>query len=125
MSTSSEAPPVTLNIASLAASIAATPDPGAFVAQLVSAVAAHSVDAAHQGRMLSTIKSMCDNTLKLVRTALLGFVGEQPGSYDGFVIYERDGSRTVDYDKLRAEYPDAYAELVRVGKPTLVIKYVS
>lgn len=123
--TTSTSEPVTLNVGSLAAAIADTADPGAFVAQLVVAVAAASHDAAQQGRLLSTIKTACDSTLKRVRTSLLSFVGDAPGVYEGFVVYERAGSRTVDYDRLKAEYPDAYTELVRTGKTTLAVKYVS
>lgn len=117
--------PATLNVASLAAQIADTPDPGAFVAQLVAAVAAHSANAADQGRMLSTVKGVCEGVLKRVREALLSFAGNSPGTYDGFVIYQRSGSRTIDYDKLQAEYPDAYDELVRVGKPSLAVRYAN
>lgn len=123
--TTPDAPPATLNVASLAAQIAQTPDPGAFLAQLVPAVAAHSDNAAGQGRMLSAVKGICDSTLKRVREALLSYVSNSPGTYDGFVIYERAGSRTIDYDKLQAEYPDAYDELVRIGNPSLTVRYAN
>lgn len=116
---------VSLNIGQLASAISQTPDPGAFLAQLAASVAAHAPDAAHQGRWLYAVKRTCEITLTKVRDVLIEYVHAQPGTYDGFVVYTRAGSRAVDYDRLHTDYPDVYDELVRTGKPTFAVKYVS
>jgi len=61
--------------------------------------------------------------LKRVRGALLASVDETPGSYSGFEIVARSGSRRVDYDRLQGEYPEVFGDVVTVGSPTLVVRY--
>lgn len=116
-------PQDTIDLNSLAAQIAASPDPGAFISQLAMSVAAQSSSAAAQGRMLSMLKGNCERTLKAVRGVLLDSVDEEPGSYDGFVIFSGAGKRAIDYDKLHQRYPAIYSELVSIGTPSLSVKY--
>ena len=63
--------------------------------------------------------------LKRVRAALLASIGENPGTYEGFEVAQRGGSRSVDYARLEEEYPEIYDEVVKIGAPTLVVKYGS
>lgn len=116
-------PMPTVDMGSLAAQIVAAPDPAAFISQLVLSVAAQSPTAAKQGQLLSMIKSSCERNLKAVRAALLEAVDEEPGSYDGFVIFSRAGQRGLDYDLLHKRHPAVYDELVKVSSPSLSVKY--
>ena len=108
----------------VAASIAAFADPAALLSHLVLAVASRSATAAGQGQVLSAVKTTCEAMLKAVREALLASVGETPGTYDGFTVSATAGNRSLDYDRLEAEYPDVYGELVKIGAPKLIVKYV-
>ncbi|MFZ2240566.1 MAG: hypothetical protein WAV90_13715 [Gordonia amarae] len=107
----------------VAAAIAAAPDPAAITAYLVQSVAVRAPSAAAQGQLLSAVKTACDRVLKAVRESLLSSIDSEPGVYEGFVVFSRSGSRTIDYDKLQARYPDAYDELVRTGNDVVSIKY--
>lgn len=112
-----------IDLADIVSAIAATPDPAGVTAQLVTAVAARAESAAAQGQTLAAVKTACDRVLKLVRDALLDSVDSVPGAYEGFVVFSRSGSRTLDYDKFKSRYPDAYRDLVRTGKDVLSVKY--
>ncbi len=109
----------------IAASIAASADPAALLTHVVLAVAARSATAPEQGVLLNKVQAGCADMLKRVRIALLAAVDSTPGAYDGFEIAARAGSRSVDYDRLSDEYPDVYDEVVKVGAPTLVVRYAN
>lgn len=115
--------PVAFDLTAVAASIAGSPDPAALLTHLVMTVAARCDTAPAQGALLSALQSRIGDALKRVRVALLAAVGETPGKYEGFEVASRAGSRSVDYDRLRDEFPDAWASVVRVGPPTLTVRY--
>jgi hypothetical protein len=117
------APAPVLDFNDIAGAIAASPDAAALLSHLVLAVASRAVDAAGQGHILSAVHGTAASMLKAVHEALLASVNEAPGVYDGFTIYSKNGSRSVDYTRLEAQYPDVYAEIVKVGSPSLAIKY--
>lgn len=116
-------PAPVLNPNDIAAAIAASSDPIALLNHVVLAVAARAETAAEQGSRLNAVQTTCAAMLRRVRETLLASVGETPGDYRGFHITVRAGARAVDYDRLRDEHPDVYDEVVRVGSPTLVVKY--
>lgn len=116
------APAAVLDPDDIAAAIAASADPAALLTHVVMAVAARSATAPAQGALLTKVQSGCADLLKRVRAALLAAVDSAPGSYEGFEVTARAGSRSVDYTRL-AEHPDVYAEVVRVGAPSLVVRY--
>lgn len=117
------------DIHAVAAAIAAAPDPAAELSHLVLAVAAASTSAARQGSVLSTVGDTCRTMLRTVRTALLASVIDaahpagRPGIYPGFTVTEKAGARSISYTDLERSHPDVYAELVRIGAPSLVVSY--
>ena len=123
------APAAVPDTAALADAFAASADPGGELAALVTAVAARSRTAAQQGLTLSAVETACKQTLKQIRAALLAAVadtahpGGRPGVYDGFTVTTKSGSRSLSYSDLEENYPDVYAEMVSVGKPSLVLTY--
>lgn len=119
------APAPVLDPNSLAAAISASSDPVALLSHVVLSVAAREASAAEQGQVLSAIQSTCAAMLKSVREVLLTAVAETPGDYTGFTVSVRAGSRSLDYNRLETVYPDVYADLVRVGAPSLTVKYTS
>lgn len=114
-----------LDINGIAAAIAGSADPAALLTHLLLAVSARSATAPEQGVLLSKVSDGCADMLKRVRTALLASVDEAPGSYKGFEVVARSGSRRVDYGRLQEEYPDVFGEVVTVGNPTLVVRYTA
>lgn len=119
------APAPAIDPNSLAASISASSDPVALLSHVVLSVAAREASAAEQGQVLSAIQAACAAMLKSVREALLTAVAETPGEYAGFTVVSRAGSRTLDYNRLETEYPDVYSEMVRIGAPSLSVKYTN
>ncbi|MFA5709938.1 hypothetical protein [Mycolicibacterium sp.] len=117
------AAPAVLDLTQMADALAATPDPAAVLSQLVLAVASRSATAAQQGRVLSVVHNACASMIKSVREALLSAVNKTEGTYAGFTVSTRAGSRSLDYARLETEYPDVYDELVTVGAPSLTVKY--
>jgi len=117
--------PTVLDPNEIAAAIAASTDPAAFLTHVVLAVAARSATAPEQGVLLGKVQAGCTDMIKRVRVALLAAVDSTPGAYDGFEVTARAGSRSVDYSRLQDEYPDVYGEVVNVGAPTLVIRYAN
>ncbi|GAS95722.1 MULTISPECIES: hypothetical protein [Mycolicibacterium] len=123
------APSAVPDTAALADAFAASADPGGELAALVTAVAARSRTAAQQGLTLATVEAACKQTLKQIRAALLAAVadtahpGGRPGVYDGFTVATKAGSRSLSYTDLEENYPDVYAEMVSVGKPSIVLTY--
>lgn len=118
-----------LDLDSLAEALSSTADPASALAALVLCAAEKSATAAKQGQVLSTVEAACKQMLKNVRAALLASVVDaahpdgRPGVYDGFTITAKAGSRSLSYTDLEANYPDVYQELVRVGRPSLVLSY--
>ena len=117
--------PSVLDPNEIAAAIAASTDPAAFLTHVVLAVAARSATAPEQAVLLSKVQAGCTDMIKRVRVALLAAVDSTPGAYDGFEVTARAGSRSVDYSRLQDEYPDVYGEVVNVGAPTLVVRYAN
>jgi len=115
--------PQPLDINGVAAAIAGSADPAALMTHLLLLVSSHSATAPEQGVLLSKVSEGCADMLKRVRGALLTAVDEAPGTYGGFDVVARSGSRRVDYTRLEAEYPDVFNEVVTVGNPTLVVRY--
>lgn len=117
------------DIHAMATAIAAAPDPAAELSALVLAVAAASASAASQGSVLSTVGDTCRRMLSTVRTALLASVIDaaypsgRPGVYPGFTVTEKAGARSISYTDLKKLHPDVYAEMVRIGAPSLVVSY--
>ena len=124
-STTTTPAPTVLDPNEIAAAIAASTDPAAFLTHVVLAVAARSATAPEQAVLLSKVQAGCTDMIKRVRVALLAAVDSTPGAYDGFEVTARAGSRSVDYSRLQDEYPDVYGEVVNVGAPTLVIRYAN
>lgn len=122
-----QVPPVAhvqpLDINGIASAIANSADPAALLTHLLLLVSSHSATAPEQGALLSKVSEGCSDMLKRVRGALLASVDETPGSYSGFEIVARSGSRRVDYDRLQGEYPEVFGDVVTVGSPTLVVRY--
>lgn len=118
-----------LDIYATAAAIAASADPAAELSHLVLAVAAAAPSAARQGMTLSTVGEACRQMLRNVRAALLASVVDadhpagRPGVYSGFVVTEKAGARSINYGDLERTHPDVYAEMVRIGAPSLVVSY--
>ena len=121
------APPVAhtqaLDINGIAAAIAGSADPAALLTHILLLVSSRSATAPEQGILLSKVSDGCADMLKRVRVALLTAVDEAPGSYDGFDVVARSGSRRVDYNRLQDEYPEVFGDVVTVGNPTLVVRY--
>lgn len=115
--------PVVVDPNAIAESIASSSDPVALLTYVVLAVASRSASAAEQGVLLSRIQLACSDMSKRVRVALLDSVNQTPGEYEGFEITARAGSRSVDYERLAESYPDVYGEVVKVGAPSLVVRY--
>ena len=122
-SPSRPAPAPVLDPTAVAAAIAASADPAAVLTHVVLAVAGRAANAPEQGVLLSKVQAGCADMLKRVRAALLASIGENPGTYEGFEVAQRGGSRSVDYARLEEEYPEIYDEVVKIGAPTLVVKY--
>ena len=112
-----------LDINGIALAIANTADPAALLTHLLLLVSSHSATAPEQGALLSKVSEGLADMTKRVRGALLTSVGETPGTYNGFEIVARSGSRRVDYDRLQGEYPEVFGDVVTVGSPTLVVRY--
>ncbi|BBX82245.1 hypothetical protein [Mycolicibacterium aubagnense] len=115
--------PVVISPADIVSSICATADPAAVLSHVVLAVAGNASTAARQGQLLAAVKGSCESMLKAVREALLSSVSDAPGAYDGFTVTASAGSRSLDYGRLEAAYPDVYDELVKVGAAKLNVKF--
>lgn len=112
-----------INPNDLAAAIAGSSDPAALLTHVVLAVAARSATAAEQGSLLNTVQARCTQTLRDIRQTLLTSVSEKPGAYEGFTVVQRAGARSVDYDRLLAEHPGIYDDVVKTAAPTLIVRY--
>lgn len=109
---------------SIVEAIASYPDPASLLTYVALAVASRSATAAEQGVLLNKVQTACSEQSRRVREVLLDAVDHSPGGYDGFEVVARAGSRSVDYARLES-YPEIYGEVVKVGSPTLVVRYPS
>ena len=112
-----------LDVNTVAATIAAAEDPAALLTHLLLLVSARAAPAPEQGALLAKVSDGCTDMLRRVRAALLASVEQSPGTYPGFEVIARAGSRRVDYDQLQAAYPDVYDAVVAVGAPTVMVRY--
>lgn len=65
-------------------------------------------------RLCKAIRGVSDGWYNKVRDALLEY-GNEPGDYYGYRISEVAPSRKVDYERLKNEFPEAYAAVVSKG----------